>query len=137
MVEIYAEFGLVLKDTATLVTFDYGKIDKRHSFLGSNAVWDEFHQQYIPYPRMGKICSSLIFDPLEPMTPLDMFQRSINLAVLAYADCKIFDIIIKYAKFQYKNLPLIDQLKADDFLETQQINLDVRDSFLNVVTGRE
>jgi len=137
LVEVYKRFGIVMKESATVITYSKGRLSPEHSFLGSSARWNEFHKQYIPYPRMGKICSSLVFEPLNPMDKIDMFTRSLNLAVLSYADKEVFEIVIRYAKWQYSLLEPADQVKADEFLDTQQVNLDDRESFLKVITGRE
>jgi hypothetical protein len=126
-----------MKEKATLITYSKGRIGSDHSFLGSSAKWDSFLNQYIPYPRMGKICSSLVFDSLNELIPLDMFTRTLNLAVLAYPDETVFDIIVRYAKFQYRSLEFPDQIKADEFLDSVNVNLDDRQSFMKVITGRE
>jgi hypothetical protein len=137
MIEVYRRFGIEMKEKATLITYSKGRIGSDHSFLGSSAKWDSFLNQYIPYPRMGKICSSLVFDSLNELIPLDMFTRTLNLAVLAYPDETVFDIIVRYAKFQYRSLEFPDQIKADEFLDSVNVNLDDRQSFMKVITGRE
>jgi len=137
LVEVYKRFGIVMKETATVITYSKGRLSSEHSFLGSYAYWNEFYKQYIPYPRMGKICSSLIFEPLNPIEKIDMFTRSLNLAVLSYANEIVFKIIVRYAKWQYHNLEPEDQIKAEEFLDTVQVNLDDRKSFMKVITGRE
>jgi len=86
---------------------------------------------------MGKICSSLVFEPLNPISKLDAFTRSLNLAVLSYADEEVFKIVIRYAKWQFHLLEPLDQIKAEEFLDTVQVDMDDRKSFLKVLTGRE
>jgi hypothetical protein len=137
MIEVYRRFGIAMKESATVITHETGRLSPDHSFLGSYARWNEFQKQYIPYPRMGKICSSLVFAPLNPISKFDMFTRTLNLAVLAYPDEIVFNIIISYAKWQYSSLEFPDQVKADDFLDSVSVDLDDRQSFLSVVTGRE
>jgi len=137
MVNVYAKFGLEMKPSAVKISFNSGKLDAEHSFLGSSAHWSKKYNMYIPYPRFGKICSSLLFEPLQPLTPINEFYRLISLAVLSYPDSIVFDIIIKYAKFLLERLDLKSKLEVEVFLDSTQINLDSRNSFLRVVTGRE
>jgi len=136
-VTVYERFGIVMKESATVITRSKGILSPEHSFLGSYARWNGFYHQYIPYPRMGKICSSLVFDSLNPIGKLDMFTRSLNLAILSYADETVFEIVVRYAKWQYSSLEPDDQVKADEFLDSVQVCLDDRKSFLKVITGRE
>jgi hypothetical protein len=137
LVTVYGRFGIVMKESATVITRSKGRLSSDHSFLGSNARWNEFYRQYIPYPRMGKICSSLIFDSLNPISKFDMFTRSLNLAVLSYPDEIVFEIVVRYAKWLYTSLEPEDRVKADEFLDTVQVNLDDRKTFMKVITGRE
>jgi len=137
LVTVYSRFGIVMKESATVITRSKGLLSSDHSFLGSYARWNDFVKQYVPYPRMGKICSSLVFEPLNPIAKLDMFTRSLNLAVLSYADEIVFKIVIRYAKWQYTFLEPSDQIKADEFLDSVNVSLDDRKTFLSVITGRE
>jgi hypothetical protein len=137
MIKSYAKFGLALKMKAVLVTRSSGRLDSKHSFLGSFASWDEHYNMYIPYPRLGKICSSILFDPLNEMERVDVFTRLLNLAVLSYPNREIFDIIVNYAKYIFATLSYKDKILAEEFLNSTRVDLDSRASFMSVVTGRE
>lgn len=137
MRDTYKEFGLELKPTATYFSYGVGKLDSNHSFLGSYAKWDVSRGFYLPTPRVGKICSSLLFEGLQKLQPFDHIIRVLTLTMLSSPDVELFNAIRKYFIFLYDKLGIEDRFKVDDYLQTVQVRIESRSTFMLVMTGRE
>jgi len=89
--ETYAEFGMVLKKTAVLVCEKKvgEKLNPKHSFLGSYTTYDSVIGMYFPSPRIEKITSSFLYQPVESnLSKIDFliraYQLSVHCAPLSY-----------------------------------------------------
>lgn len=62
---IYKDFGMTIKKSASKVFTHVSNTvfteEDGMEFLGSTAVWDHRREIYIPKPRLGKLCSSLVY----------------------------------------------------------------------------
>lgn len=103
-VETYAEFGLEMKRSAQFYSLDksLGKLDPKHSFLGSNCGFDEHINCYVPVPRWGKICSSFT----QKYSGRDRVQRFIRYVVLALncvPDSQYYDNAMHFLTWYYNH----------------------------------
>lgn len=116
--EIYAQYGMVIKPSSILVTSNKGRIDPRHEFLGSFLHFHDEAQRYIPYPRIGKICSSVTRIGLSSdLTPVEYFMKTLQLTLLAYMDEEVFSILVEFVHY------LIDRSNDDpEFYEIINAN---------------
>jgi hypothetical protein len=98
--EIYALYGMVIKPSSILVTSVTGHIDPRHEFLGSFLHFDERTARYIPYPRIGKICSSITRVGMNPdLSDIEFFMKILQLTLLSYMDKRVFTILSIYVEW--------------------------------------
>lgn len=137
-IENYAIFGLTLKKNTVLVTHKPvgGRVDSRHEFLGSTAVYSP-DVGYLPYPRVGKICSSILYEPIGGSLDLhNHFQKTLQLAELAFADGQMFNEIISYLKFLY-SYDKSESYHLDVLMKEQNLSLTYTNSFLLKATGWE
>jgi hypothetical protein len=137
----YKKFGMVIKDSATLLTYvmkegSAVRINPRHSFLGSFCFYSEEDSMYLPIPRLEKICSSLVYQPLNKLNKTEYFARLIALTGLVAHVPVYLEIMVKYLGwFQLENLEF-----AEDFAEqvqTQNLVFSDRSSFGSLNTGHE
>lgn len=137
--ETYAEFGIEIKPSSFLLTMGPGRIDPKHSFLGSYCEYDEFSQRYIPSPRFDKVCASLVLEPLNKIeNPIDYYQRVLNLVILSYPDEKVFEEGVQYLKFLYDYPKFIPhRWRMNEILNLNNIDVDSRDSFYKLYLGYE
>ena len=83
--KVYLECGLTLKEEACITRpVVNGRISADHQFLGSYFVYYEPLYCYVPYPRVEKICSSLMFKSTQENKPLeDVIAKAISLCILS------------------------------------------------------
>jgi hypothetical protein len=135
-VSSYKDNGFELKPKQEYSSESYDRIDKNHSFLGSSFLYDDISQSYIPFPRLGKLCSSLLYIPEEK--PVEcVFAKSIMIAILACPCKELFQICQKFMHFmaaiiKEKNLVIPESYRQ--MLET--VESESR-CFLNLVLGRQ
>jgi hypothetical protein len=118
-IETYLEFGLVLKPKQTLLTWklDSGRINPKHSFLGSYFYWDLKTEMYVPFPRLEKICSSLYYKEKGMENDL-IIIRTLALMVLSAPELWLYNEISRFLDF------LLDTIiHASDVLPSSYINL--------------
>jgi hypothetical protein len=137
-IDTYAEFGLVIKPGAHIITEGPGLIDPKHSFLGSFCHYDVEAEKYVPYPRFDKICSSLFLEPLEKLKMTDHFERAMTLVVLSYPNPPIFEIGVEYLMWMYDNPANAKyRQKFDRVLNEKNLDLSARKTFDNLYLGFE
>lgn len=135
--ECYSEFGLEIKPSAQFYSHDEscGRLDPRHSFLGSYASFDEENQMYMPSPRFGKICSSFT----QKYTNNDIivrFARVLNLTLNCYPKTEIFQAALKYLTFFYDKHKKYAYL-FDELLQEVELDMAVQSSFQRIYLGLE
>lgn len=60
--------------------------------------------RYLPFPRIGKICSSITRAPLNPLlTEEEFFERTLALCFLSFPCVTLFNILVKYLEFLYEH----------------------------------
>jgi len=135
--EVYAEFGLECKASSQVHTLK--KVGERvpdvHSFLGSFTHYDSNLEVYVPYPRFGKICSSLTQKYDNPDI-LIRFCRTVNLTVSCYPNDEIFERALHYLSWFYDKHPKYNYL-FDEALGMYGIDISARSSFRRVYLGFE
>lgn len=137
MVSTYLEFGLVMKPSASFSTNSWGLVDKNHSFLGSNPQWDVFFDAYLPVPRFGKVCSSIVYKPMSKIDGFDFLVRLVTLLSLTYVRKEVFYAILNYLKYA---MSCAEDEDLDDFhqyLGTVHLDLSSVLTFSFLLTGRE
>jgi hypothetical protein len=102
--EVYSEFGLEMKRSAQFYSIDktLGRLDPKHSFLGSSAGFDEHINAYVPVPRWGKICSSFT----QKYSGRDKVQRFIRYVVLTLncvPDTEYYDNAMHFLNWYYNH----------------------------------
>jgi hypothetical protein len=98
--EVYALYGMVIKPSSILLTENQKHLDPRHEFLGSFCHFDLETQRYIPYPRIGKICSSITRVGMnKDLSSIEFFMKVLQLSLLAYKDETVFRILVHYVHF--------------------------------------
>lgn len=103
-IEMYLKFGLVIKPSASLITLNTGRINPKHSFLGSFAYYDEFYEKYIPFPRIGKVCSSITRRGLnDQLSESEYFEKVLALTFLSFAHKEVFNVLLTYLKYMFEN----------------------------------
>jgi len=124
--ETYAEFGLTFKPSQHFHTSGLvnGRLDPRHSFLGSSFCWSERIKQYIPYPRLDKICSSLVYTVKKLHNDVQIV-RTLALLVLSAPIPWLYREISSFLDFLLENyshstfvlpgdlLELVDRARSD------------------------
>lgn len=119
---VYARYGMGVKPSSILVTTFNGRVDPRHEFLGSFLHFDERSFRYIPYPRIGKICSSVTRIGLNnDLSNTEYFMKTLQLTLLAYKDTEIFNILIHFIYFliqRSNNDPELLQILEENNLST-------------------
>ena len=137
--EVYALFGIEIKESSFLMTKGPGRIDPRHSFLGSYCTYDEFYQKYIPSPRFDKVCASMVLEPINSIEdPINYFQRILNLVILTYPREEVFSEGVKYLTFLYEHKKFKrHQWRLQEILDMNEVDLDSRQSFERLYLGLE
>jgi hypothetical protein len=98
--EVYGLYGIVIKPSSVLITKVNGRVDPRHEFLGSFCHFDEATQRYIPYPRIGKICSSITRIGLNTdLSDVEHFMKTVQLTLLSFKDEVVFNVLCHYVRF--------------------------------------
>lgn len=135
--KIYAKFGLTIKPSQQLVTLgEAGSLmDPRHSFLGSYAYYREDYGMYVPFPRVGKVCSSLI-NKLPKLRPDLIFKRFLVLTTLLYPDNTLFQDAISITK-KYMDENPEHNAEFQCILEDQNLTLDSEVEFTRLYLGFE
>jgi len=135
--DVYLEFGLECKPSTQVWTVKDpgGRVSNVHSFLGSYTHFDESSSMYVPYPRFGKICSSLI-QKYNNKDVLIRFLRIMCLVVNSYPNPDIFDESLKYLKWFYDRHPKHNFI-FDDALQTSNLEMNSRNSFRRTYLGFE
>lgn len=97
--ETYAEFGLILKPEQSHITFVVNKrIDENHTFLGSSFHFDETLNSYIPFPRINKIASSLVYT-VDKKNEADVLCKMFSLCVLSSMVPKLGEECRNFTRF--------------------------------------
>jgi len=133
----YLDWGLVIKPSATLVTIANAgsRLDPRHEFLGSYFHYDPKVARYLPYPRLGKICSSVTRVGMNPELEEDeFFERVLALTFLAYPCPEVFNVLVKYLEFLYDTAIYKSALRH--ILKVNDLDF-MRSSFLSMHLGWE
>jgi len=135
--EVYSEFGLECKATSQVHTLKKSgdRVPEIHSFLGSFTHYDEGLDVYVPYPRFGKICSSLVRKYPNPDI-LIRFCRTVNLTVSCYPNKEVFSRALHYLTWFYNEHPKENYL-FDEALKMYDIDINARSSFRRVYLGFE
>lgn len=115
----YKEFGLELKASQQVNSYVKNKkLSDKHSFLGSFFYFDDFYRAYIPYPRAGKIASSIVYR-WSGLTRDDFLPKLISMYVLASAipklQCeikKIIEFAFEHVKSNHPDIELYRELYA-------------------------
>ena len=95
----YALYGLVIKPGSQQWSVRDGDIiDSKHSFLGSYFHWDPEYLKYEPYPRIGKIASSVAMWK-QDYTPFIFIAKILALTILAKPEARLFQKYSKYLDF--------------------------------------
>jgi hypothetical protein len=99
-ISVYAKHGLIIKPSSLLVTECNGVVDERHEFLGSRAEFDGTLQRYLPYPRIGKICSSVARVGLNTdLSEKEFFMKILQLTILSMPDGAVFPVLCAYLDY--------------------------------------
>ena len=104
-------------------------IDKRHSFLGSYAGFDEHNHMYVPIPRFGKICASFT-QKYKNNDKVERFIRYLVLTLNCVPDEEHYNHAIHYLTWFY-NHPLnrSSVYLFDEVLNECEITMNVKDTF--------
>jgi len=136
--ETYAEFGMSLKPKQHFSSSGLGRINPRHSFLGSSFSYSEDFSQYIPFPRLNAIASTLKYD-LKKLAPIDLFSKVYALLLLSVLDQGLFSELLRFMNFLQQRYPhtystvspeLRALTKGSDFVSMQN-------RFMLVLLGKE
>lgn len=119
--EVYGKFGLVVKPRSFKITIGKGPLDPNFEFLGSLAHFDEFYQRYLPVPRYGKICSSILYEPIHKLDGFETFMRAHTLTLTSAPNEKIFTVLKQYCEFLFNKFKR-DRTKILDALHTLKLN---------------
>lgn len=135
--EIYAEFGMKIKKSSQFWTLAQprSRIDPRHSFLGSYCHFS--NGLYLPYPRFGKVCSSVIYNAtLNSIGTLDKFQKLVNLTILSYSNPEIFTLLSDYVQWYMGEYPeFYEQYLLA--LDSADVDIAAKNSFNRIYSGYE
>lgn len=113
-IDTYLQFGFTLKPTQHLLTRVVNKrLDPRHSFLGASFHFDEEVNQYLPYPRVDKITSSLKYS-VGKMPKEDLLVRTLALMALSVVIPVLYDEVSKFYKFLLEQIPKSKSLMGDE-----------------------
>lgn len=113
--ETYLEFGLEFKPKQHFHSIGAGRLDPRHSFLGSSFVWDEDVEQYIPYPRVEKLCSSLFYVE-KKSSPEIIIVRTLAIMVLSAPVPWLYQEVSNYLDFLLETVPYSSALVPGELL---------------------
>lgn len=102
-VRTYRMFGFELKPAQKELSRPSKGNLGNHSFLGSSFHYDEEYQMYVPYPRVEKIASSLIYC-VDSHEPVDVLAKAYALTVLSCMVPKLGDECRKFLKFLLSNV---------------------------------
>jgi hypothetical protein len=101
-IRAYQDWGLQIKPTATLVTIGSGRLHPDHEFLGSFCHFDENSNRYLPFPRVGKICSSVTRLGMNTtLTEDEFFEKVLALTFLSLPCKEVFPVLVKYLEYLY------------------------------------
>lgn len=133
----YDEFGLEIKKTAQFYSLaeEGERLNKGHSFLGSNFDYDEQVNMYVPRPRFGKVCSSFT-QKYKNKNILIRFARILSLTINCFPDEVIFQSALKYLVWYY-NQNLDHAYQFDELLDEIDLDLSVKSSFQRIFLGFE
>lgn len=135
--EVYAKFGLVVKPRSFKITIGKGILDPSFEFLGSLAHFDKFYNRYLPVPRYGKICSSIIYEPISKLDGFETYMRAHTLALHCAINVPLFNILKQYCEFLYNKFKF-DRAKINDVLGTLNLNQTITyEEFAKLYLGHE
>lgn len=100
--EVYAEFGMELKAKQTFVSSGIGRLNPRHSFLGSHFVFDCEWNMYCPFPRINKICSSLYYK-IKEADINQVIMKTCQLAIISVPEPWLHDELVGFLNFLLQN----------------------------------
>jgi len=135
--EVYAEFGMECKPSSQHYTIKKkgARLAPTHSFLGSYTHTDSQSGMYIPYPRFGKICSSVVRKyPCKDV--VTRFHRIMDLTVNSYPSPEIFSRLLIFLQWFYNRFPKL-QWQFDEILNDAEIDFSARDTFSRIYKGFE
>jgi hypothetical protein len=99
--KVYGEHGIPIKPSSFLLTkVENARVDPRHEFLGSTCYYDPELHSYLPYPRVGKICSTILRVGLnEKLTPVEFFMKNFQLYLLSVTCPPLKDVLKQYLQY--------------------------------------
>jgi len=134
--ETYAEFGMVLKPSQHYHSIGTGRLNPKHSFLGSSFHYWEAMDCYVPYPRMNYIASSLKFGE-KKLPPEDLFAKVIALIILTCMEPKMFEELSSFLNFLRRKYSKIYNNLPESWLIMVKSCKDISMSWLLKSLGRE
>jgi len=132
---IYAKYGMEIKAKQSRCWTFSGKLDNRMEFLGSEAYYDSELGMYLPYPRFGKICSSLKRS-LHALSPQEQYCKLVALASISYPRKDVFDFCILFLDWMWETYPE-HQVFFDSHIRELQLDFKTPETFLRIQTGHE
>jgi len=132
--EVYAEYGIPLKPSQHYHTFrNIGdRIDVKHSFLGSSFHFDTFINRYVPFPRVEKICSSLMYFQ-KKLSPANQLLKFLAIQLLSTYVPELNDITRQLVEWY---LPKVKDMSFELRAEVQRLNKNPV-YYAYIILGRE
>lgn len=135
IVKNYEFFGFTLKKSAVFISQGPGIINEKHSFLGSFVRFSDYYKMYVPYPRLGKICSALI-RTVELKTLTDLFDKTLAFIVLTY-NTELYELVRSFMIFLIERyVHLLDPGKRQ-FVEEVYNDVGFHSYWESICIGRE
>lgn len=136
-VETYKEFGLTLKPSQHLLTKVYGRIDPRHEFLGSSFMFVEKYGMYVPYPRVNKLASTLIYS-VNKLSLEQTVAKALAITLLSSPEPELHSVAKAFTNFLLA-LPQLDRSQISPQWQQwlQQSRGRCTDFWINMLLGRE
>lgn len=136
-IDHYSLYGMTVKPSATRITFKGAgtRVPSEHQFLGSFCHYSEFHNSYFPYPRIDKICSSIVGESVNgQLEEEEMFMKILSLTLLSQREPKLFKVMLKYLQYFYHRSK--DPFHLRDVMKANGLTLE-GSGFSSIWTGRE
>jgi hypothetical protein len=100
---IYDLFGMIRKPKTIIESRMEGKINCKHTFLGSYVYYSSVYKKYYPVPKLDKVTSSAIYT-IERKQVIFTISRIMALIVLTSWDLEheeIYQTLVAYLRFLY------------------------------------
>jgi len=145
--EVYAKYGMTIKVSASK-TFTHKKNtrflgDDVIEFLGSEGVWSEENDCYLPKPRSGKLCTTLskklVLDK-NNLTPVEQFSKLIMIrSLLIEVGPNLLDAVNKFILFTVDSYPqhLTEFYGLMEVFNLNDGNVSDPNAFMYLITGNE